>query len=89
MEFVQLRIIDVLVKGDRMKFININEASEILGMHPQTIRKLAKAGAIPCKRPGFGKKQPQYKFIAEKLYEWMSDGLLTVDPIDFKVRKAS
>lgn len=85
MEFVQLRIIYVLVKGDRMKFININEASEILGMHPQTVRKLAKAGEIPCKRPGLGKKQPQYKFIPEKLYEWMDQDLPEICLVSHKV----
>lgn len=72
-----------------MKFINVNEAAEILGVHPQTVRKLAKAGEIPCKRPGFGQKQPHYKFIAEKLYEWMNRDLPTIDIIDQRVRKAS
>lgn len=70
-----------------MKILNLKQAAELLLMHPETLRRMAKKGDVPCVRKGEGAKQPRYRFIQEKLVEWMSQDLPFVDLTDGKVRR--
>ncbi len=72
-----------------MKVLNLKEAALLVKLHPDTLRKLAKSGAVHCKRVGRGAKQPRYRFLESKLIEWMSQDLPMIDVIDLKIRKAS
>jgi excisionase family DNA binding protein len=50
-----------------MNRLNLQQAAEFLGAHPETIRKLAKNGKIPARKVGKG-----WAFIEEDLAAWVS-----------------
>jgi len=49
-----------------METILLNEASELLGIHPQTLLKLARAGDVPAAKPG-----KRWVFIKEDLIDYL------------------
>lgn len=63
-----------------MQIMNVKQCAEYLGYSQNHLRKLAKEGAIPCRRPACSaSKQAPYKFIKEKIDAWMMQDLPRVD----------
>jgi excisionase family DNA binding protein len=50
-----------------MQLLNIEEAAENLRTSPITIRRMVKAGTIPCRRFGTGGKNTRIFFTPEDL----------------------
>ncbi|WP_369127184.1 helix-turn-helix domain-containing protein [Allochromatium vinosum] len=50
-----------------MKTFDLLEASAFLRMHPETLRRLAAAGEVPCAKPS----SKHWLFIDEDLAEWL------------------
>tara|TARA_R100000808_G_scaffold7223_2_gene21350 strand:+ start:7740 stop:8009 length:270 start_codon:yes stop_codon:yes gene_type:complete len=59
------------------RYIDVNEAAEITGLKPATIRKYAREERIPHYR--YGADQARYRFDKEEIYEWIQDHKVEVN----------
>lgn len=65
------------------RFFNLKEAASYLGRSPQLIRRMAEAGAIPCKIFQNGKSSRKtYFFTRDALDRW-AEAEACADSIDF------
>ncbi len=62
-----------------MTVMTLKEAAKHLKFNPETFRRMAANGLIPCRRIGEGPRA-RYRFIKEKLDQWLSQDLPFVDP---------
>ncbi len=69
-----------------MAALNLKQAADFLNLHPETLRRLASRGIVPCKRIGEGPK-PIYRFIQQKLEGWLGQEPPFVDPRRIQYRK--
>ncbi|MBU2802677.1 helix-turn-helix domain-containing protein [Acidithiobacillus caldus] len=51
-----------------VRTFNLEEASEFLHLHPDTLQQMAKHGEIPAAKPG-----KRWVFIEEDLVDWLRD----------------
>lgn len=56
--------------------LDTQRAAELLGIHPKTLQKLARAGTVPCHRIG-----DLWRFRASELDTWLRDGLNSKPPL--------
>ena len=55
-----------------VKYLSVNEVAELLGVHPNHIRRLMYKKAIPhYKRPGVG-----VRFDLDEIKKWMEEGYI-------------
>jgi len=63
-----------------MKILTLKEAASLLRMHPEMLRRMAKAGKIHHRRVGMGQKSPRYKFLLSTIEKIMNSELPFQDP---------
>jgi excisionase family DNA binding protein len=52
------------------------QAAALLGIHPKTLQKLARAGTVPCHRIG-----DLWRFRASELDTWLRTGINSKSPL--------
>ena len=52
------------------------KAAALLGIHPKTLQKLARAGTVPCRRIG-----DLWRFRASELDTWLRTGINSKPPL--------
>ncbi|PIR25629.1 MAG: DNA-binding protein [Deltaproteobacteria bacterium CG11_big_fil_rev_8_21_14_0_20_42_23] len=62
-----------------MVIMDAKQAAEFLSIAPNTLRRLASEGHVPCKRIGTGSR-PIYRFVKSKLEAWLTEEPPFVDP---------
>lgn len=65
--------------GVLMTVMTLKEAAAYMNYQPESFRRLAAQGLIPCRRMGSGEKA-RYIFVKEKLDQWLSEDLPYIDP---------
>lgn len=68
-----------------MQILDLNQAAEFLGYHPNSLRRILKTSpeiGIPYKRWGLGPRA-HYKFVKEDLEAWIQK----IQPVDIDVRR--
>lgn len=56
--------------------LDTQRAAALLGIHPKTLQKLARAGTVPCHRIG-----DLWRFRASELDTWLRDDLNSKPPL--------
>lgn len=56
--------------------LDTQKAAALLGIHPKTLQKLARAGTVPCHRIG-----DLWRFRASELDTWLQTGLNSKPPL--------
>lgn len=56
-----------MTETDQSEWLSLSEASEIMGVHPSTLRRWADAGTIPCTRTPGGHRRFQRAVVAQYL----------------------
>jgi excisionase family DNA binding protein len=62
----QTPIVQTIVVGGSIKTLTLQEAAELLKMHPEELRRRARAGKVPAAKPG-----KQWVFIEEDLQNYL------------------
>jgi excisionase family DNA binding protein len=58
------------------RLLDSNRAAALLGIHPKTLQKLARAGMVPCHRIG-----DLWRFRASELDTWLQNGINSKPPL--------
>jgi excisionase family DNA binding protein len=58
------------------RLLDSQQAAALLGIHPKTLQKLARAGTVPCHRIG-----DLWRFRASELDTWLHTGLNSKPPL--------
>ena len=56
--------------------LDSHRAAALLGIHPKTLQKLARAGTVPCHRIG-----DLWRFRASELDMWLRTGINSKSPL--------
>jgi excisionase family DNA binding protein len=56
--------------------LDSHRAAALLGIHPKTLQKLARAGTVPCHRIG-----DLWRFRASELDSWLRGGINSKPPL--------
>jgi excisionase family DNA binding protein len=56
--------------------LDSQRAARLLGIHPKTLQKLARAGTVPCHRIG-----DLWRFRASELDWWLRSGINSESPL--------
>jgi excisionase family DNA binding protein len=56
--------------------LDTNQAAALLGIHPKTLQKMARAGTVPCHRIG-----DLWRFRASELDRWLRTGVNSEPPL--------
>jgi excisionase family DNA binding protein len=56
--------------------LDTHQAAALLGIHPKTLQKMARAGTVPCHRIG-----DLWRFRASELDRWLHAGVNSKPPL--------
>jgi excisionase family DNA binding protein len=56
--------------------LDTHQAAALLGIHPKTLQKMARAGTVPCHRIG-----DLWRFRASELDSWLHTGVNSKPPL--------